>query len=105
MIIDNNYSDDYDGFEDSVDEKDPMVAPPLYTNYPTFLGPAMESDPMEGVDMGQYGIRPCDKKVDLYILQPERLNTSGQSNPLKGKLTNCHITGCERYFINFSTII
>ncbi|CAG2069049.1 unnamed protein product, partial [Timema podura] len=39
--------------------------------------------------------RPCDKKVDLYILQPERLNTSGQSNPLKGKLTNCHVTGCE----------
>nr|CAD7199592.1 unnamed protein product [Timema douglasi] len=42
--------------------------------------------------------RPCDKKVDLYILQPERLNTSGQSNPLKGKLTNCHVTGCERPF-------
>ncbi|XP_021912831.1 voltage-dependent calcium channel subunit alpha-2/delta-3 isoform X5 [Zootermopsis nevadensis] len=42
--------------------------------------------------------RPCDKRVDLYILQPDRLNTSGQSNPLKGKLTNCHITGCERPF-------
>ncbi|GFG33999.1 hypothetical protein Cfor_04865 [Coptotermes formosanus] len=42
--------------------------------------------------------RPCDKRVDLYILQPDRLNTSGQFNPLKGKLTNCHITGCERPF-------
>ena len=41
--------------------------------------------------------RPCDKRVDLYILQPDRLNTSGQFNPLKGKLTNCHITGCERW--------
>ena len=40
--------------------------------------------------------RPCDKRVDLYILQPDRLNTSGQFNPLKGKLTNCHVTGCER---------
>ncbi|XP_023705860.1 voltage-dependent calcium channel subunit alpha-2/delta-3 isoform X6 [Cryptotermes secundus] len=42
--------------------------------------------------------RPCDKRVDLYVLQPDRLNTSGQFNPLKGKLTNCHITGCERPF-------
>ncbi|XP_016908841.1 voltage-dependent calcium channel subunit alpha-2/delta-3 isoform X4 [Apis cerana] len=43
-------------------------------------------------------LRSCEKKTDLYILQPERLNTSGQSNPLKGKLTNCHDTGCERPF-------
>ncbi|XP_015113118.1 voltage-dependent calcium channel subunit alpha-2/delta-3 isoform X1 [Diachasma alloeum] len=43
-------------------------------------------------------LRTCEKKTDLYILQPERLNTSGQSNPLKGKLTNCHVTGCERPF-------
>ncbi|KAK9297490.1 hypothetical protein QLX08_008887 [Tetragonisca angustula] len=42
--------------------------------------------------------RCCEKKTDLYILQPDRLNTSGQSNPLKGKLTNCHDTGCERPF-------
>ncbi|XP_039276628.1 voltage-dependent calcium channel subunit alpha-2/delta-3 isoform X2 [Nilaparvata lugens] len=39
--------------------------------------------------------RPCNKRVDLYILQPARLNNS---NPLKGKLTNCHVTGCERPF-------
>ncbi|XP_017760410.1 PREDICTED: voltage-dependent calcium channel subunit alpha-2/delta-3 isoform X1 [Eufriesea mexicana] len=46
----------------------------------------------------QRKLRTCEKKTDLYILQPERLNTSGQSNPLKGKLTNCHDTGCERPF-------
>nr|XP_034193445.1 voltage-dependent calcium channel subunit alpha-2/delta-3 isoform X3 [Osmia lignaria] len=46
----------------------------------------------------QKKLRSCEKKTDLYILQPERLNTSGQSNPLKGKLTNCHVTGCERPF-------
>ncbi|CAK9815507.1 Voltage-dependent calcium channel subunit alpha-2/delta-3 [Anthophora plagiata] len=46
----------------------------------------------------QRQLRSCEKKTDLYILQPERLNTSGQSNPLKGKLTNCHVTGCERPF-------
>ncbi|KAE8750000.1 hypothetical protein FOCC_FOCC003124 [Frankliniella occidentalis] len=43
-------------------------------------------------------LRPCDKRVDLYVLQPERLNASGTANPLKGKLTNCHATGCERPF-------
>lgn len=41
--------------------------------------------------------RHCTKTVDLYVLQPSRLNNSGNFNPLKGKLTNCHITGCERY--------
>ncbi|XP_033343038.1 voltage-dependent calcium channel subunit stolid isoform X1 [Megalopta genalis] len=46
----------------------------------------------------QRKLRACEKKTDLYILQPERLNTSGQSDPLKGKLTNCHVTGCERPF-------
>ncbi|KAK6624715.1 hypothetical protein RUM44_011574 [Polyplax serrata] len=42
--------------------------------------------------------RPCDKRVFLYNLQPDRLNTSGIFNPLKGKLTNCHSSGCERPF-------
>lgn len=45
----------------------------------------------------EYDIRLCDHKVDLYVLQPDKLNSSGQNNPLKGKLTNCHYTGCERY--------
>lgn len=40
--------------------------------------------------------RPCTKRTDLYILQPMRLNNSGSFSPLKGKLTNCHSTGCER---------
>lgn len=50
-------------------------------------------------------LRTCEKKTDLYILQPERLNTSGQSNPLKGKLTNCHVTGCERYITDKSMFL
>lgn len=82
--------------EEDVGVQDPMAAPPSYPNGPAFIPPAVESDPLDGVDLGQYGVRPCDKKTDLYILQPDRLNTSGQSNPLKGKLTNCHVTGCER---------
>lgn len=39
--------------------------------------------------------RPCDLKTDLFVLQPDRLNSS---TPLKGKLTNCHSSGCERPF-------
>jgi hypothetical protein len=27
--------------------------------------------------------RKCDMKTDLYVLQPDRLNQSGQNNPLK----------------------
>ncbi|KAI5752192.1 hypothetical protein M8J77_014740 [Diaphorina citri] len=42
--------------------------------------------------------RTCQKRADLFILQPGRLNNSGLFNPLKGKLTNCHVTGCERPF-------
>lgn len=45
----------------------------------------------------EYDVRLCDHKVDLYVLQPDKLNSSGQNNPLKGKLTNCHYTGCERW--------
>jgi hypothetical protein len=53
--------------------------------------------PMSPIANNRTMPRPCDKRVDLYILQPDRLNTSGQFNPLKGKLTNCHVTGCERW--------
>ncbi|XP_017785728.1 PREDICTED: voltage-dependent calcium channel subunit alpha-2/delta-3 isoform X2 [Nicrophorus vespilloides] len=95
--------DDYDAFDynngdDVIGDQESMIPPITFSNNPSFVAPPIESDPMDGVDMGQYGVRACDRKVDLYILQPERLNTSGQSNPLKGKLTNCHVTGCERPF-------
>ncbi|KFB41437.1 voltage-gated calcium channel alpha2-delta subunit 1 [Anopheles sinensis] len=53
-------------------------------------GPRVVPDPAHA--------RPCDLKTDLYVLQPDRLNSSGQNNPLKGKLTNCHSSGCERPF-------
>jgi hypothetical protein len=58
----------------------PPPPPPPKSTAPVPTGPA----------------RPCEKRSDLYVLQPERLNTSGSFNPLKGKLTNCHVTGCER---------
>lgn len=86
-----NYEYEYPIGDDFLSEQHPMLSPPV-----DFV-PPFESDPLEGVDLGQWGMRPCDRKVELYVLQPERLNTSGQNNPLKGKLTNCHVTGCERY--------
>ncbi|ALC39821.1 CG4587 [Drosophila busckii] len=73
-------------------------------------GPRYAPDPQNS--------RRCDLRTDLYMLQPERLNQGGQNNPLKvrsissrytlyikyilialqGKLTNCHVSGCERPF-------
>ncbi|CAH1960682.1 unnamed protein product [Acanthoscelides obtectus] len=75
----------------------PQLSSPTNTFSQPFI-PTYESDPLEDVTFGPFGVKPCDRKVDLYVLQPEKLNTSGQSNPLKGKLTNCHNSGCERPF-------
>ncbi|XP_048489237.1 voltage-dependent calcium channel subunit alpha-2/delta-3 [Plutella xylostella] len=40
-------------------------------------------------------VRPCDTSAELFTLQSARLNAQ---QPLKGKLTNCHNSGCERPF-------
>ncbi|KAG5675047.1 hypothetical protein PVAND_004986 [Polypedilum vanderplanki] len=70
----------------------PQSTPPRIVSSTTSgtSGPRVIPDPAHA--------RPCDLKTDLYLLQPDRLNSSGQSNPLKGKLTNCHSSGCERPF-------
>lgn len=41
-------------------------------------------------------VRPCDTSAELFTLQSSRLNTA---QPLKGKLTNCHNSGCERLVV------
>lgn len=69
---------------------EPDVAPPADDS------PSAPPAPTATVNTSR--LRPCDKRVDLYVLQPDRLNASGAANPLKGKLTNCHATGCERPF-------
>lgn len=70
----------------------------VYARFPVIAPATPASPPTTRATSAHYPrkLRACEKKTDLYILQPERLNTSGQSNPLKGKLTNCHVTGCER---------
>ncbi|TGZ32239.1 Voltage-dependent calcium channel subunit alpha-2/delta-3 [Temnothorax longispinosus] len=69
----------------------------VYVRFPVVAPATPASPPTTRATSAHYPmkLRACEKKTDLYILQPERLNTSGQSNPLKGKLTNCHVTGCE----------
>lgn len=104
------YTDDYetnhfesyapDLTEEAAPETEELPAPPA-------AAPAPAPAPAPAVPSATHAthanypagrkVRACEKRTDLYILQPERLNTSGQSNPLKGKLTNCHVTGCERY--------
>lgn len=97
------FKDEYDPetikypLEDDIsDEQEQIAPPPVYPNNPSYVSPSFEVDVIPGNVHNKSNARLCDRKVDLYILQPERLNTSGQSNPLKGKLTNCHVTGCER---------
>ena len=41
--------------------------------------------------------KPCDKQVTLYELNEERFYREGKPVPVKGKLTNCHSSECERY--------
>ena len=40
--------------------------------------------------------RPCDKQVTLYELNEDRFDRDGDTEPIKGKLTNCHSSECER---------
>ncbi len=46
--------------------------------------------------------RPCDQEVTLYELNDERLykpnKRRGKPTPVKGKLSNCHESECERPF-------
>lgn len=79
------YEDDYEPHEYGQPEIDEHVTPETERVTPppnpprvvqaTTGGPRVVPDPAHA--------RPCDLKTDLYLLQPDRLNSSGQSNPLK----------------------
>lgn len=83
------YEEDYDppeygpgqDFEDQtvpeIEKATPPPSPPRVVP-PAPGGPRVVPDPAHA--------RPCDLKTDLYLLQPDRLNSSGQSNPLKVNL-------------------
>ncbi len=40
--------------------------------------------------------KPCDKQVTLYELNNERLYRNNKPVPVKGTLSNCHESNCER---------
>lgn len=84
--------------QEPIDVGAPEPEPQPEVNFPTNMN---TPPPVKYVPSNGTVPRPCEKKVYLYNLQPERLNTSGMSNPLKGKLTNCHASGCERYDYTF----
>jgi Neuronal voltage-dependent calcium channel alpha 2acd len=79
------YEDDYEqpeygpgqDFEEPIAEIEKTTSPPSTPRVvpPAPGGPRVVPDPAHA--------RPCDLKTDLYLLQPDRLNSSGQSNPLK----------------------
>lgn len=92
----------FDSYPPTLTE-DPTPGSESFPPFPA-VAPVPAAPPATHATSTQYPphkLRSCEKKTDLYILQPERLNTSGLSYPLKGKLTNCHVTRCERY-VSFS---
>ncbi|CAG5106549.1 Similar to Cacna2d3: Voltage-dependent calcium channel subunit alpha-2/delta-3 (Rattus norvegicus) [Cotesia congregata] len=98
--VDIKSDDETNSYESKNLSEEPAAGSDKAPSFPAVVSPPTVP-PASHATSAQYTInkvRPCEKKTDLYILQPERLNTSGQSNPLKGKLTNCHVTGCERPF-------
>ncbi|KAL7039794.1 hypothetical protein ACKWTF_000119 [Chironomus riparius] len=99
------YEDDYEqpdyvppDFDDHITHSEIEKVTPAQPLPPRIVSPANAAPGGPRVVPDPAHARPCDLKTDLYLLQPDRLNQSGQSNPLKGKLTNCHASGCERPF-------
>jgi Neuronal voltage-dependent calcium channel alpha 2acd len=73
------YNEEYvmpDEAPPDVPEEEPVTTAPSPKVPPPLL-PRVVPDPAHA--------RPCDLKTDLFVLQPDRLNSSGQSNPLKVK--------------------
>lgn len=80
-VYEDTYDDTYEN-RDFDDQSPPEIekTPPAQQMPPRPVppppgGPRVVPDPAHA--------RPCDLKTDLYLLQPDRLNSSGQSNPLK----------------------
>lgn len=83
------YEDEYDPPEygqpqDFDDHTAPEIEKVTLSPNPTRVVPPAPGGPRVVPDPAH--ARPCDLKTDLYLLQPDRLNSSGQSNPLKVSL-------------------
>lgn len=69
----------------------PAGAPPPPPPAPSPREPSREA-------VRSAAVRPCDTSAELFTLQSTRLSAA---QPLKGKLTNCHNSGCERCVVWF----
>lgn len=77
---DEQYEDQYNFGADEtptpiIPTQDRYITPQPPKSTSTNAGPRVVPDPAHA--------RSCDLSTDLYLLQPERLNQSGQNNPLK----------------------
>jgi hypothetical protein len=73
-------------FEDHVTHPEiEKHAPPPQSVPPRIVTPSSATNSGPRVIPDPAHARPCDLRTDLYLLQPDRLNSSGQSNPLKVK--------------------
>ena len=87
--VDPVYEDEYDPPEYGNHDFDDHSPPEIEKNAPTQPNTPRAVPPAPGgprVVPDPAHARPCDLKTDLYLLQPDRLNSSGQSNPLKVKV-------------------
>lgn len=102
-----NYDDyeaptDYDGqdYEDRVTHPEiEKNAPPSQSLPPRIVTPSSATTSGPRVIPDPAHARPCDLRNDLYILQPDRLNSSGQSNPLKVRYIKV-----KQFFIYFKIL-
>lgn len=71
-------------FDDHITHSEIEKVTPAQPLPPRIVSPANNANgPRERVVPDPAHARPCDLKTDLYLLQPDRLNQSGQSSPLK----------------------
>ncbi|XP_066951504.1 voltage-dependent calcium channel subunit alpha-2/delta-3-like isoform X4 [Macrobrachium rosenbergii] len=109
--IDGSFPDDSEPYEDYDNVEKSVAFPSLETPTTTEdikveQTPTPSEDkkseklefPIELAYINKTKPRPCDKEVNLYILQNNKLKQDGVYKPVKGKLSNCHANGCGRPF-------
>ncbi|XP_064082139.1 voltage-dependent calcium channel subunit alpha-2/delta-3-like isoform X3 [Macrobrachium nipponense] len=110
-IYDDGFPDDSEPYEDYDNVEKSVAFPSLETPTTTedikveqAPTPSEEKKseklefPIELAYINKTKPRPCDKEVNLYILQNNKLKQDGVYKPVKGKLSNCHANGCGRPF-------
>ncbi|XP_071745577.1 voltage-dependent calcium channel subunit alpha-2/delta-3 isoform X39 [Lepeophtheirus salmonis] len=94
--VDNYYDDTYP----SEPTGSSTTNDPLIEEFPLKDGSPIPLLPMTYIN--KTTPKPCDKRVFLYELNDEKLykpnKQTGKPRPIKGRLSNCHNSECERPF-------